>query len=208
VTGSGRTDAGVHALGQVAHFKTEQELDLYVFTHALNRLLPLDIRVLSIEPAVPEFHARYSAISKEYHYHLFLDPVLDPFQRHRVWQIQRSLSTELLSDACQILVGTHDFTSFSNESNRGAAAKGAVRTMKRIDMISEPGGVRLELEANGFLYKMVRNIVGTAVEVAIGKHSVEEMRDILAVRDRQQAGKTAPAQGLCLVRVGYDHSMI
>lgn len=203
IIGSGRTDAGVHAAGQVAHFKTDAPLDLYRFQHSLNGLLPADIRVLSIEPTLENFHAQYSATGKIYHYHLHLDYVLSPFERYYRWHVREKIDPDLLKISALKFIGTHDFTSFANEAHLGSAARNPVRRMKRLDVISQPGGFRLEFEADGFLYKMVRNIVGMMVDVARGKRKLDEIEDIFATKDRRSAASAAPPQGLFLVKVHY-----
>lgn len=203
VTGSGRTDAGVHALGQVAHFHTSQELDLYKTEGSLNGLLPKDIRILAIEATDPAFHARYSATGKEYHYHLWLDKVQSPFRRNYSLHVRQKIDLELLNEASRLFLGTHDFTAFTNESHRGCAAHDPVRTIKRIELVVQEGGVHLEFEGDGFLYKMVRNIVGTLLEVAKGKRSIDSIPLLFESRDRRAVGMTAPPQGLFLVKVFY-----
>jgi tRNA pseudouridine38-40 synthase len=207
VIGSGRTDAGVHALAQVAHFKTTQLFDLHRLILALNGLLPRAIRIKTVERAPLHFHSQYSAIGKEYHYHLYLDRIMDPFRRLYCWHVLRRLDLGLLAQAATLFVGTHDFTSFANEPHAGSVARNPVRTLYRLDVHPSPGGVRLEFEGNGFLYKMVRNIVGTLVDVAAHKRSLEEIVALFEVKDRRQAGRAAPPQGLFLVRVDYptDH---
>jgi tRNA pseudouridine38-40 synthase len=205
--GSGRTDAGVHALGQVAHFHFPQPIDLYRFHGSLNGLLPADIRVKSIDAAAPDFHARYSAIGKTYHYHLHLDRVQNPFLRLYSLHVREKISLPLLKEAAKHFVGTHDFTSFANEAHTGCAAHDAVRTMRRLDIVDEEGGVRLEFEADGFLYKMVRTIVGTLLEIAAGKHSIEDILEIFASKDRRRAGKAVAPHGLFLVKVDYTRAM-
>jgi len=207
VIGSGRTDAGVHAVGQVAHFKSEQMIDLNRLRFSLNGLLPKDIRVKKIDHVLPSFHSQYSAIGKEYHYHLYLDPVMDPFRRLYCWHVLRRLDLELLQQAATLFVGTHDFTSFANESHLGSAARNAVRTLYRLDMHPTQGGIRLEFEGDGFLYKMVRNIVGTLIDVASLRKKIEEIQTIFAAKDRQLASSAAPPQGLFLMRVDYPEEV-
>ena len=160
VIGSGRTDAGVHAKGQVAHFKHGHPIQFYRFAGSLNGLLPRDIRILKAEEASPEFHAQYSALGKTYHYHLHLDRVLDPFDRLYSYHVREKIDLEKMREAAKLLLGTHDFTSFANEAHSGCAAYDPIRTLKKLDIVPQEGGVRLEMEADGFLYKMVRNIVG------------------------------------------------
>lgn len=201
--GSGRTDAGVHAHGQVAHFKHDSQIDLYRFQNSLNGIIPYDIRVRSIEPVGLAFHAQHSAIGKVYHYHLYLNQVMNPFRRLHCWHLYQPINKELLHQAASLFIGTHDFTSFANEAHRGSASKDPIRTIKRLDVIEEEGGLRFEFEADGFLYKMVRNIVGTLVDVATGKRSVDDISKIFAARDRRLASMAAPAQALFLMEVEY-----
>jgi tRNA pseudouridine38-40 synthase len=202
-TASGRTDAGVHARGQIAHFTAEQPIDLARFQRSLNGILPPDIRILSLEAVSSDFHARYSAISKEYHYHLHLERTTDPFKRLYAYHDYSRLNLDQMKAAASCFVGTHDFTTFANDASKGSAAKNPVRTLIRLDICPEPGGVRLEFEGNGFLYKMVRNITGTLLEVARGKLAVEEIPKLFAARDRRLAPPAAPAHGLFLVKVTY-----
>lgn len=203
VHGAGRTDAGVHALGQMAHFSIDALLDLRKVHYSLNGLLPKDIRVEAMAETTADFHARYSAVGKTYHYHLHLDPVESPFHRRYRWHVPQKIYIPLLEEAAHYFLGTRDFSSFSNEAHRGAAARNAVRTLHRLDVIPQEGGVRLEFYGDGFLYKMVRNIVGTLVEVGKGKYLPTEMPGMLARKDRTQAGQAAPALGLFLVSVHY-----
>jgi tRNA pseudouridine38-40 synthase len=208
VIGSGRTDSGVHALGQVAHFTVQraiEELPIETFKilSSLNGLLPAGIRVLDITPVPPDFHARYSALSKIYHYHLHLDPIPDPFKRHYAYQVPHFIDLSQLKETAAHFIGTHDFSSFANEASRGSAAKDAIRTLHRLSVIDEPGGVRLEFEGDGFLYKMVRNIVGTLLDVCAGKINKDQIPNILAAKDRKRAGRSAPAHALFLMQVHY-----
>lgn len=203
VTGAGRTDAGVHALGQVAHFSLTNPIELYRLKQGLNGLLPKDIRINDVQEAPESFHARYSALGKIYHYHLHLEHVENPFNRLYRWHVMHPMNLEILSQAAQLFVGTHDFTAFANEAHRGCAAHDPVRTIERLEIIPQEGGVRLEFEGNGFLYKMVRNLVGTLVEISGGKRLIGDIPRILQSKDRRLAGKAAPAQGLFLVKVKY-----
>lgn len=201
--GAGRTDAGVHALGQAAHFAYEGPIDLYKLRGSMNGILPLDIRILSVERVDDAFHAQYSAIGKIYRYHLHLQPIASPFKKGFVWHIPYLLDLDKMHKSSRLLLGRHDFSAFANESNRGVAAHDPVRTIQRIDLVDEQGGVYLEFEGEGFLYMMVRNIVGTLVEIASGKRSPDEVSAIIASKDRRQAGQAAPPQGLFLVKVQY-----
>ncbi len=203
ITGSGRTDARVHALGQTAHFTAHGPIDTFKSMASLNGLLPEEIRILDIVEVPLNFHARYSAISKTYHYRLHLDRVPDPFKIHYAYHVPHPVDLSLLKEAASAFIGTHDFTSFANEANRGAAAKNAVRTIQRLDMIQEPGGVRLELQGDGFLYKMVRNIIGTLLDICCGKIDKDQIPFILSAKDRRLAGRSAPPHGLYLIEVTY-----
>ena len=203
VIGAGRTDAGVHALGQVAHFQHSEALDLFKALASINGLLPRDIRVKKIENVDNDFHARYSAVNKEYHYHLNLNFVQDPFLRLYSWHLPDKIDLHLMQECANLFLGTHDFTSFANESHSGAASRNPVRTIKRIDVIPEREGVRLEFESTSFLYKMVRNLTGTIVDAAKKKRTLSEISEALLAKDRRRAGRAAPAQGLFLMRVDY-----
>lgn len=199
LTGSGRTDAGVHARGQTAHFDTDLYYDRLCFS--LNALLPSDIRILDIAPVAPDFHARYSALSKIYHYHLHLDPIADPFTQLYRHQVFGPFDLEKLKRGASQFLGTHDFTSFANVKE--APQTDTIRTLMRLDVIEQKGGLRLEFEGDGFLYKMVRNITGTLIDIATGKVDAAEIPNILAARDRRKAGAAAPAHGLFLIQVKY-----
>lgn len=201
--GSGRTDAGVHALGQVAHFKCHHEIDCYRFLASINGLLPKDIRVLQIEEVELAFHAQRSAVSKIYHYHLYLGKVQLPFNRLYSYHVHEKIDLGLIEKAIPYFIGKHDFTSFTNEHRSGVAAINPVRTLERLDMRAEEHGVRLEFQSEGFLYKMVRNIVGTLLDIGSGKMQVAEIEAIFAAKDRRKSGRAAPPQGLFLVQVFY-----
>ncbi|MGK5595125.1 MAG: tRNA pseudouridine(38-40) synthase TruA [Parachlamydiaceae bacterium] len=203
IIGSGRTDAGVHALGQVANFKSVLRFDCRKIMASLNGLLPHAVRILELEEVDQSFHAQYSAKGKIYRYHLHLERVMSPFKYHYCWHIRSTFSISHLKMAIPYLLGEHDFTSFANEAHSGVAAYDPVRNMKRIDVIDEEGGIYLEFEANGFLYKMVRNLVGTLVEIGREKRSPEDIQEILMRKNRSEAGVAAPPQGLFLVKVLY-----
>ncbi len=203
VTGAGRTDSGVHALEQCAHFSVAKVLDLHKLTRSLNGILPIEIRIKAIEKARSDFHARYSAKSKIYRYHLHIKKTIDPFRRLYSYHLPYPIDLELLKKAKNHFIGEHDFTSFSNEAHRGCASKNAIRILKRIDLIQQEDEIILEFEANGFLYKMARNIVGTLLDVARGKLPIDSIPEIFAAKDRRKAAATAPAHGLFLVKVIY-----
>lgn len=204
--GSGRTDAGVHALEQVAHFKSELDINIPLFLKAINGMLPKDIRILSIEKATNSFHAQYDATSKIYHYHLCLDRYQSPFNRAFSYHVRHQFDEEAFRAAAKHFIGTHDFTAFANEPHKGSASKDPVRTITRLDIIPEPGGLRLEFEGDGFLYKMVRNIVGTLLEISCGKKKIEDLPAIFESKDRKLSGKSAAAHGLFLVKVHYKEN--
>ena len=203
IIGSGRTDAGVHALEQVAHFKCTKQIDTRRFFQAINGMLPHDIRLLSIEEAPLSFHAQRSALRKIYHYHICLNPIVMPFERLYRYHVRKRISLPLLEEAAKLFVGSHDFTSYANSGTEGACKKNPVRTIYRLDVIKTADGVRLEFEGNGFLYKMVRNITGMLLDVASGRHSLEDINKIFEAKDRRIAPKSAPAQGLFLIKVIY-----
>ncbi len=203
VTGAGRTDAGVHAHGQVAHFKMDNLHDPNLLYLGLNGLLPSDIRIRSVQIAEEGFHARYSAISKEYHYNLYLERVMDPFRRLYCWHCLRAVDISLLKEAATLFVGTHNFSAFANNAAYGCAANDPVRTIYSLDIVPMEGGFCLQFKGDGFLYKMVRNIVGTLVDVACSKIKLAEIKTIFASQKRSKGGQTAPPQGLFLRQVNY-----
>ena len=204
LTGSGRTDAGVHARGQIAHFDTDVIFNPKRLLLSINAFLPADIRILAIDPRTSDFHARYSAKTKTYHYHLHLDPVADPILAPYRFHVQSRVNKEKLKSGTQYFIGTKDFTSFANQAYRGSASRDPIRTLLRFDACEEPGGLRLELEATGFLYKMARNLVGTLLDYAHDKVTKEQIEQIFQSKDRTKARSTAPPQGLFLIKVIYD----
>lgn len=205
IVGSSRTDAGVHAKGQIAHFETDIPFSIYKLQHSLNGILPKDIRILSLYSVEDTFHARYSATGKIYYYHLHLNPVLDPFTRLYSWQVPYPIDLGLIEKALPLFIGSKDFTAFANESHQGAAGKNGVRMLKRISLVPEAKGIRLEFEGSGFLYKMVRNITGTLIDIGRGRTSLEEVEKIFLSKDRKKAGPSAPPHGLFLIQVHYDN---
>lgn len=198
---SGRTDAGVHALNQVCNFRTSTLLDPATIRKGLNALLPADIRILHAAEAPLSFNARYSARKKLYRYHIVNREVPDVFRRRTAWHIPRPLDTARMARCLALIEGTHDFSSFRAA---GSSNRNPVRTILRADLQADaPGLVRIELEADGFLRHMVRNVVGTVVRAGVGKISLEDFASVLRARDRRCAGATAPAHGLFLVAVFY-----
>jgi tRNA pseudouridine38-40 synthase len=199
--GSGRTDAGVHALGQVAHFKTNSRLEAQTIQRALNSLLPSDIVIQKVEEVDEGFHARRGSKSKVYEYRILNRHLRSVFQREYVWHIPRTLNLREMKKATRSLTGEHDFSSFQSV---GSPKKTAVRKVIRADWKrSRDGLLRFEIEANGFLKQMVRAIVGTLVEVGKRKITSEQFQEILDSKDRKKAGPTAPAHGLFLKEVKY-----
>jgi len=199
--GSGRTDSGVHALGQVAHFKTDSQMDIRSMQRALNSLLPRDIVIQKIEEVEEGFHARKHSKSKVYEYRILNRSLRSVFHRGYVWYIPQKLNLREMKKATQNLVGEHDFSSFRSV---GTPTRTAVRRVIRAEWKrGREGFIRFEIEANGFLKQMVRAIIGTLVEVGKGKINSVEFRKILESKDRRKAGPTAPAHGLFLKEVKY-----
>lgn len=204
---SGRTDAGVHALGQVVSLKTDSTLSADVLRRALCAELPEDIAVLAVEEAADGFHAIHDALAKRYRYEIYDGPVRDVFNRQYVWRHSTRLRAEAMHRAGQALVGKHDFSSFQSS---GAERATTVRTITELFVRRGEGEradhVTTEVAADGFLYNMVRAIVGTLVEVGRGAQDESWPGEVLEACDRSQAGPTAPPQGLCLVSVDYPMS--
>ncbi|MBD0305804.1 MAG: tRNA pseudouridine(38-40) synthase TruA [Nitrospiraceae bacterium] len=200
VIGAGRTDAGVHALGQVASFRTDRALMPREWIKALNAVLPSDIAVRSVEQAADDFHARYSARMKVYRYRILNRRERSVFERTRAWHVRKPLDVEAMREGAALLIGRHDFSSFRDSQTD---TKDPVCRMCRLDLIEAKAVLRIELEADRFLKQMVRTIVGTLVEIGQGKRSPKAMKDILDAHDRREAGYTAPPHGLYLVRATY-----
>lgn len=200
VSASGRTDAGVHAKGQVIHFDSALPIPVEKWELALNSLLPDDISVISVAKVNEAFHARFDACRKEYRYFLYLSGKRDPFQRNFAYQYPYPLDVAAMKAACQYLLGTHDFSSFCSAKTE---IEDKVRTIETIELLEEGGQLCFRFVGNGFLYNMVRILVGTLLEVGSGARKPSELRDILEKKDRRFAGKTAPAHGLYLWKVFY-----
>ena len=199
-TASGRTDAGVHAIGQVVHFFTTSRHPPETFVKALNAMLPADVRVDGAWDMSQSFHATLDAKAKLYRYVIDNGRHADPFQRRYAWHVFSPLDNEAMHRAAETLKGRHDFHSFeTNWPNRTSS----VRTITHIAVSRRSDSVWIEVEADGFLYNMVRSITGTLVEVGKGKWPVSRVAEVLAAEDRREAGPTAPPQGLFLVRVRY-----
>jgi tRNA pseudouridine38-40 synthase len=200
VSGAGRTDAGVHALGQVASVNIESDIPASAVHRALNVRLPADIRVVGVVDAPLGFHARFHATGKAYRYRICTTPVASPFDRWFVWHAPFTRDLDAMRVAAGRLVGRHDFASFQSA---GSFVRHTVRTISRIDIRDLGGELVVEVEGDGFLRHMVRAMVGTLSEVGTGARTPEEVDRILAARDRRAAGPTAPAAGLTLLAVRY-----
>lgn len=203
VHGAGRTDAGVHALGQVASATVVNTLDERTLARALNAVLPIDVRVVTIEEVEPAFHARFRARAKTYEYRIVNAPIASPFLRRYVWHVPQPLDFEAMKTAAGPLVGTHDFAGFQGT---GTFQASTVRTIHALDL-EDGGGFDLpfviRVTGDGFLRHMVRNIVGTLVEVGADRWDPWHLLTVLESLDRTRAGRTAPAQGLFLTNVLY-----
>ena len=203
VAGAGRTDAGVHASGQVASVHVPTDLPTDTLVRALNFSLPQDIRVMSVEDARPEFHARFDATGKRYRYRLVRAQVRPPFDRWFVWHAPDVRDVDAMRRAAECLVGRHDFASFQGASRDALGTHGTTRIVRRLEIREAGGEVVFDVEGNGFLRHMVRTMVGTLADVGAGRRGPESMADVLAARDRGAAGQTAPASGLTLLEVFY-----
>lgn len=202
VTGASRTDAGVHARGQVASFRTEREIAVHGVRRGLNSLLPDTIAVRDAAEVPEDFHPRFSATGKHYRYTLLTRNERSPRYRDRAWHHPEPLNVAAMQEAAAALIGEHDFSAFRAS---GCTAK---TTMRRVDVITltraAPHLLDIDIRGNAFLRQMVRIIVGTLTEVGTGKRKPAEVAEILASKDRTRAGITAPAHGLELIEVRYD----
>jgi tRNA pseudouridine38-40 synthase len=202
VVGAGRTDAGVHALGQVAHLDIAKPTTADTLRDALNHhLRPAPIAVLSAEPAEEDFHARFSATSRRYLYRIVNRRAPLALERGRVWFVPVALDAGAMQEAGRILVGHHDFSSFRAAE---CQAKSPVKTLDRLEVERQGEEIRIQAQARSFLHRQVRNIVGSLKLVGDGKWDRADLAAALAARDRRAAGPAAPAEGLYLIVVGYD----
>jgi tRNA pseudouridine38-40 synthase len=201
VHGAGRTDAGVHALGQVASVQLTCGHDVETLTRALNAQLPEDLRVRAIDETATDFHARFSARSKTYRYQIRSGGVASPFDRAYVWHLPECLDVDAMRRAAHALVGCHDFAAFQSV---GTQVPDSIRTITESDLRHDGDLLIYEVTADGFLRHMVRAVVGTLVEIGRGWRAPESMAALLASGTRAAAGATAPPHGLFLLRVDYD----
>ena len=203
VHGAGRTDAGVHSIGQVASVRLAAQLDTSTLFRALNAVLPDDVRVAAVEEAAPDFHARFSAVAKTYEYRIVNAPIVSPFMHRYVWHIPQPLEMGAMRAAAEPLVGRHDFAGFQGT---GSTVVSTERTIESLDWEEGAGFERpivMRVTGDGFLRHMVRNIIGTLVEIGVGRWRPARVRELLDARDRTHAGPTAPARGLFLAKVRY-----
>jgi tRNA pseudouridine38-40 synthase len=204
--GAGRTDAGVHALGQVASLSLRRAIDGPSLVRSLNASLPDSVRVLAADQVPDTFHARYSARRKTYRYRLWNADVLSPFERPYVWHVHRPLDRDAMAAAATLIEGRHDFAAFRAAGGKTLSTEREVFSSRLV-----AGLVPLivyEISGSGFLRCMVRNVVGTLVEIGRGRRPIEWMSEVIAGGDRRQAGPTAPARGLVLVSVEYDAGLL
>ena len=200
VTGSGRTDSGVHALGQIAHFDTSSTIPANKFANALNQYLPNDIKVLESWQVEDSLHARYSAKKKTYQYNIYISRHARPLYDRYFARVEYALDVDKMSEACKYFIGKHDFACFLAS---GSEVKDTVREIYSAEVKRVEDKITFTVCGNGFLYNMVRIMVGTLVKVGQGKLAVEEVGDILASKSREKAGFTMPPQGLTLIKVEY-----
>jgi tRNA pseudouridine38-40 synthase len=197
-----RTDAGVHAKAQVANFKTSASISIPVnkIPEALNAQLPGGIAIKRAEEIPAKFHSRFDAKRKHYRYYIINSRQRDPFAEKYAWRVPYSLNVSRMKTEAKVLIGKHDFKSFQAKDKRERAS---VRRIFRLDIMKKRSVLVIDIEANGFLYNMVRNIIGTLVDIGRGYLPQGSMKSLLKSKDRTQAGPTAPAKGLFLVEVKY-----
>lgn len=198
--GAGRTDSGVHAEAQIANFKVNSNLPLYNIKKGLNSYLPADIAIVSVEHADLHFHARFNAKSKLYRYTIVNRKVRSPLLKRYAALISFDLDIDAMRKAAKYFIGKKDFRSFQATDKK---ATNPIRSIKRLDIVKDFHIIRIYIQADGFLYNMVRNIVGTLIDVGRGRIRPEAVKEILSKRHRPAAGQTAPAKGLCLLKVFY-----
>ncbi|MGX7243755.1 tRNA pseudouridine(38-40) synthase TruA [Enterococcus quebecensis] len=200
IIGSGRTDAGTHARGQIANFKTDSKMMLAEMIDFLNRYLPRDIVVKKVEEVPERFHARYNATGKKYSYHVWNNEIPSAFERHYSFQFSQELDIDLMNEACRKLIGSHDFIGFSSLKK---TKKSTVRTIDELSIQQEGSMLHFTFVGNGFLYKMVRIIMGTLLEIGTGTLELGVIDEVFENKIRSDAGMTVPSQGLFLDEVYY-----
>jgi len=201
LVGAGRTDAGVHAWGQVANFRTTSEMTIAKMEAAFQALLPRDILIRQVQEAESAFHARFSSRAKIYDYFIFNQSQITPFSRSYGWFLQEPIDINLVKTGLSLLIGEKDFSSFQSQ---GSEVSCSVRTLYQAALLPFPwGGFKLRFKADGFLRHMVRNMVGILIRVGSRRISIEEFEEVIHSRDRSRAGEMAPAQGLFLRKVLY-----
>ena len=201
VIGASRTDAGVHAMGNVAVFDTDSRIPGEKFAYALNQRLPDDIAIQESKEVAPDFHPRYCKCNKTYEYRVLNRKFPLPTERFYSYFLYYNIDVEKMQEAARHLVGTHDFASFCSAN---AQVKDTVRTVNFINVRKENDIITIQVNGNGFLYNMVRIISGTLLQVGMGRMSVMDVKNILDARDRTKSGPTAPAEGLTLVEINYE----
>ncbi len=204
VIASGRTDAGVHALAQVAHFNTTSRITPQKFRLGLNSMLQRDVSITDCREAVDPFHAQFDAVCKTYRYSILTRRAPSALRRNRVWHPRRKLDIDHMRNAAAHFIGELDFASFCPENTE---ASSTVRRLDRLEITVNEDEIRVEITAEGFLRYMVRTIVGTLAEVGRGERAPDSIPEIFAARDRNRAGLKAPARGLCLVCVDYGDKL-
>ena len=197
---SGRTDSGVHSLGQVANFKTNSNLEIEKIPYAINSKLKKSIRIKKAEEVDEKFHARYNCKKKRYRYTINNSEQGSAIYRNLEYHVPKKLNISKMKNAIKYIEGEHDFSSFKSS---GTSSKSSVRVIYKAEIIEDGEKIYIELTGNGFLYNMVRIIAGTLVEVGLGKIKPEEIKNIIEKKERILAGKTLPAHGLCLMEVQY-----
>lgn len=203
IIGSGRTDAGVHAVGQVANFKTACRIPAHKWPHALNAHLPETITVTAAAEVRDDFHSQFQAKEKTYRYTILNRDIPSALRRNRVHLIRKPLDLEKLREGATHLVGTHDFRAFGSDMSK---KERTTRTLHAVTVEAVGDEIRLDFTGDGFLYNQVRAMVGTLLDVGFGKQPPSWIRTVIDGRDRTKAGANVPAAGLCLMRVAYDES--
>jgi tRNA pseudouridine38-40 synthase len=205
ITGSGRTDAGVHAKGQVFHFESELAIKESNWVRAINANLKSDIRIVDATEVHSYFHARYDVKKKEYRYYLYMNRMEDPFRRYYMHHIRHTLDLELVEQTALLFLGEHDFTAFSSIRS---TVRSKVRTIYRLDIVPRNDEIEFICEGNGFLFNMVRIIVGSLIAVGSNKRTFSQIEEALTTQNRKLVGPTAPPHGLYLWKVSYDQQDI